>query len=265
MKLSIIIPAYNEEQTVEILLERVETALAKLGDLLSSHEIIIVNDGSSDRTRQILDETFGKKREYQIHHQEKNCGKGAAIRKGVQLASGDMILIQDSDLEYDPNDYRALLRPIIDRKADVVYGSRFRGEVQRVLYFWHSMGNRLLTLLSNMFTNLNLTDMETCYKVFRTPILKNMILECNRFGIEPEMTAKMCKVSGIRVFEVPISYYGRTYEEGKKINWKDGVAAIWFIVKFNLFVSVRSAFKVDLYAKKDNRTMGEVLLSDSSK
>lgn len=244
MKLSIIVPVYNEERTIGSILNLVEETLESLSSI-TSYEIVIIDDHSSDKSKQVLEEIVKEKDNYTLLSHEKNSGKGAAIRTGISKTTGDIVLIQDADLEYDPNDYSLLLRPIISGKADVVYGSRFKGEVSRVLYFWHYMGNRFLTFLSNMFTNLNLTDMETCYKAFRGNIIRSMRLTSNRFGIEPEMTAKISKVKDIRIYEVPISYFGRTYSEGKKINWKDGVSAIWCIIKFNVFTSYRDSFRPD--------------------
>ena len=242
MKLSIVIPVYNEEKTISSILSLVEEALLDL-EFVAEHEIILVDDQSTDNSKKIIEEIVKNKENYKLFIHLENSGKGAAIRTAVAQTTGDVILIQDADLEYSPKDYRILLSPIVEGKADVVFGSRFKGETTRVLYFWHYMGNRFLTFLSNMFTNLNLTDMETCYKVFRGKILRNMILTSDRFGIEPEMTAKISKIKDIRIFEVPISYAGRTYAEGKKINWKDGVSAIISIVKFNLFTSYSNSFR----------------------
>ncbi|PKN32778.1 MAG: glycosyl transferase [Deltaproteobacteria bacterium HGW-Deltaproteobacteria-19] len=227
MKLSIIIPCYNEIQTIETLLDTVRNAP------YPEKEIIVVDDGSTDGTREKLGEL--KNRIDRTILQPANRGKGAAIRAGIQAAKGDIILIQDADLEYDPREYPKLLQPILDGKADVVYGSRFLGgEAHRVLYFWHRMGNGLLTLLSNMLTDLNLTDMETCYKAFRREIIQSITIEEDRFGFEPEITAKIAR-KNCRIYEVGISYYGRTYTEGKKINWKDGIRALYCILKYNLF------------------------------
>ena len=244
MKLSIVIPAYNEENTILTIIEKVKKAFALLPKEITATEIVVVEDASTDGTKKILSDKLLGGDGIKVHFQPQNCGKGAAIRKGFELTSGDIVIIQDADLEYDHNEYSTLIRPIIDNVADVVYGSRFKGVCARVLYFWHYVGNQLLTLLSNMFTNINLTDMETCYKVFRGDIIRNMILTSNRFGIEPEMTAKIAKLKGVRIYEVPISYYGRTYEEGKKIGWKDGVSALWCIIKFNVFTSYEESFKV---------------------
>jgi glycosyltransferase involved in cell wall biosynthesis len=226
-KISIIIPVFNEIDTIEKQLQRVRKV-----SLPCAREIILVDDGSTDGTRDFIktlqfDDTFS-------HIHPENRGKGAAIRTGCSKATGDVVLIQDADLEYDPNEYLKLLTPVLTGKADVVYGSRFVGsEAHRVLYFWHMVGNRFLTLLSNMFTNLNLTDMETCYKVFRKEVLEKITLRENRFGFEPEVTAKLAKLN-CRIYEVGISYDGRTYAEGKKIVWKDGIRAIWCILKYNL-------------------------------
>ena len=228
MILSIIIPCYNEENTIE------EIVSAVIKSPYPEKEIIIVDDSSTDRTREILKSSIEGKVS-KVIYQNKNMGKGSAIRTGIKVATGDIVIIQDSDLEYDPNEYSILISPIISNKADVVFGSRFRGGKEtRVCYFWHRMGNGFLTFLSNMFTNLNLTDMETCYKVFRREIIQNIDIEEDRFGMEPEITAKVSKLN-CRIYEVGISYYGRTYEEGKKIGWKDGVRAIYCIIKYNLF------------------------------
>ncbi len=227
---SIIIPVYNEKETVLQLLDAVKNA-----DTFNlKKEIILVDDCSRDGTRDVLENI--KEDNIRCFYHEENQGKGAALRTGFSQAGGDIILIQDADLEYNPQEYVRLLKPILDGKADVVYGSRFKGGAAgRVLYFWHSIGNRFLTLLSNMFTNLNLTDMETCYKVFKKDILARIEVKENRFGFEPEITAKIAKIKRVRIYEVGISYAGRTYEEGKKINWRDGVAAIYCILKYNLF------------------------------
>jgi len=231
-KLSVVIPCYNEERTLEKVVNRV--LAANRADL--ALEIVIVDDGSVDNSRTVMDQLAQDHPEIILDANPVNQGKGAALRRGIQRASGDIILIQDADLEYNPAEYPRLLGPIIDGRADVVFGSRFRGgDENRVLYFWHSLGNKVLTLASNMFTDLNLTDMETCYKVFRSEIIKQVKIEENRFGFEPEITAKVAKIRPRpRIYEVGISYDGRTYEEGKKIGWKDGVRAFYAIVKYNL-------------------------------
>ena len=232
-KLSIIIPAYNEERTIHQILEKV--AAVKLINELEK-EVIIVNDCSKDDTKGAVQKCIAQHTYFKYIEHEVNKGKGAAIHTGIKEASGDFIIVQDADLEYDPNEFNILLKPILDGFADVVYGSRFMGgKPHRVLFFWHSIGNYFLTFLSNMFTNLNLTDMETCYKLFKAEYIKNISLKENRFGFEPEVTAKISRVKEIRIYEVGISYYGRTYAEGKKINWKDGVRAIFCILKYGLF------------------------------
>lgn len=227
MLLTVIVPAYNEAATVEIALRRVREVPLRL-------EIIVVNDASSDGTRAILDALAEKGLVDRVIHHEKNRGKGAAIRTGIAAASGDAVVVQDADLEYDPQDLPALLLPIRARRADAVYGSRFQGGPHRVLYFWHYVGNRVLTLLSNMFTNLNLTDLETCYKLVRTDLLKRLPLSSNRFGFEVEITARLAQARA-RIWEIPISYSGRTYAEGKKITWRDGFAALFHILRYNMF------------------------------
>ncbi|HEY2628373.1 MAG TPA: glycosyltransferase family 2 protein [Usitatibacter sp.] len=228
MKLSVIIPCYNEQATIEQLLDAVRASP------WPDKEIIVVDDCSRDGTRKLLEGPLRTKIDQLVLH-EKNQGKGAALRTGIAHATGDLVIIQDADLEYDPNQYPRILAPIVENRADVVFGSRFMGaEPHRVLYFYHRMGNGLLTLLSNMFTNLNLTDMETCYKAFRREIIQKITIEENRFGFEPEITAKVAKTK-CRIFEVGISYYGRTYDEGKKIGYKDGFRAIYCILKYNLF------------------------------
>jgi glycosyltransferase involved in cell wall biosynthesis len=232
-KLSIVIPVYNEQDTVQDLVKLVVDAPIPGG---LTREIICVNDCSKDGTAAKLDElpAMFAGTDFQIVHKPENEGKGAALRDGFKLASGDIVLIQDADLEYDPGDYPRLLQPIIDGKADVVYGSRFIGEPHRVLYYYHTLGNKFLTSFSNMFTNLNLTDMEVCYKVFRKDVLERIPpIKCNRFGFEPEITAKIAKLRPrLRIYEVGVAYYGRSYEEGKKITWKDGVKAILTIIRF---------------------------------
>ena len=225
--LSIIVPAYNEGATVEAAIRRVRQVALRL-------EIIAVDDASTDGTREILERLAGQGVVDKVIHHEKNRGKGAAIRNGIAAATGDAIVIQDADLEYDPSDLPALLLPIRARQADAVYGSRFLGGPHRVLYFWHYLGNKLLTLLSNMFTNLNLTDLETCYKLVRADLLKRLPLSANRFGFEVEITARLAQARA-RIWEIPISYSGRTYAEGKKITWRDGCAALLHIVRYNLF------------------------------
>ena len=226
--LTVIVPAFNEAPTVESALRRIRAIALRL-------EIIVVNDASTDGTREILDALAKKGLVDQVIHHEKNRGKGAAIRTGIAVATGDAVVVQDADLEYDPADLPALLLPIRSRQADAVYGSRFQGGPHRVLYFWHYVGNRFLTLLSNMFTNLNLTDLETCYKLVRTDLLKRLPLSSNRFGFEVEITARLAQARA-RIWEMPISYSGRTYAEGKKITWRDGLAARFHIVRYNLFV-----------------------------
>lgn len=227
MKISVVIPVYNEVGTIAEIVTRVQSvALEK--------EIIIVDDGSTDGTQHRLKEIGRGENNVKIVYHDRNQGKGAALRKGFECVSGDVIIIQDADLEYDPREYPKLLEPILDGRADVVYGSRFLGGPHRVLFFWHYVGNKTLTLLSNAMNNINLTDMETCYKAFKTQILKDFSLKSNRFGFEPEFTAKAAK-TGLRIYEVPISYSGRTYSEGKKINWKDGIVAIFTIVWFKFF------------------------------
>jgi glycosyltransferase involved in cell wall biosynthesis len=248
MKLSVVIPVYNELPYISLLLEKIKNV--SLDGI--QKEIVVVDDCSTDGTREYLKNLISSSNtenqntpsihsgvshgygELKIFFQEKNFGKGAALRRGFKESSGDIIVIQDADLEYDPKDYSKLLEPIKGNLADVIYGSRFLGGPHRVLYFWHYVGNKILTLLSNILTNLNLTDMETCYKLFRKEVIESIDIEEDRFGFEPEITAKVAK-GGWRIYETPISYSGRTYAEGKKINWKDGIRAIWCIIKYNFF------------------------------
>lgn len=234
-KLSILIPAYNEERTIHLILDKVKEVSLING---IQKEIIIVNDCSSDRTVEAVESYKKQNPDFpiQLFNQEVNKGKGAAIHKAIEKATGDFLIVQDADLEYDPNEYNDLLKPVVNGFADVVYGSRFLGgNPHRILFYWHSIGNKFLTSLSNVFTNLNLTDMETCYKLIRTDIAQSLDLQENRFGFEPELTAKLSRVKNVRIYEVGISYYGRTYEEGKKIGWKDGFRAIYCILKYNIF------------------------------
>jgi glycosyltransferase involved in cell wall biosynthesis len=227
MRMTVLIAAFNEEQTISTVVDRVRAVPLEL-------EIIAINDGSSDGTGAVIDRLHSEgKIDVALHHKT-NRGKGAAIRSGIEAASGDVIVVQDADLEYNPGEFVRLLQPIVRGEADAVFGSRFLGGDHRVLYFWHSVGNRLLTLLSNMFSNLNLTDMETGYKMVRGPLMKSLVLTSNRFGFEPEITARLAQARA-RVWEIGIGYSGRTYSEGKKISWRDGAAAVWHIVRFNLF------------------------------
>ncbi len=225
--LSVVVPVYTEAATIREILRRIRAVSLPL-----EVEIVLVDDGSTDGSREVLREYEGREG-YRVLFHERNRGKGAALGTGFRAARGDVVLIQDADLEYDPGDYGALLQPILDGRADVVYGSRFLGGPHRVLYFWHQVGNRIITLFSNMWTNLNLTDMEVCYKAFRREVVERLEIRSRRFGVEPELTAQVARL-GCRVYEVPISYSGRTYEEGKKIGWRDGLAAFWHIVRFNL-------------------------------
>ena len=231
MKISVIVPCYNEVKFIREIITKIKTKNKSL-----NIEIIVIDDASDDGTKSELNSL---KNEEKIEHlilNNKNMGKGFCVREGIKLSSGDIILIQDADLEYDPAEYEKLIMPIYNDQADVVYGSRFVGsECKRVLYFWHRVANYLLTFLSNMFTNINLTDMEVCYKVFRSDIIKKISLKENRFGIEPEITAKISKIKNIRIYEVGVSYFGRTYSEGKKIRWRDGISAVRCIVYYNLF------------------------------
>jgi glycosyltransferase involved in cell wall biosynthesis len=234
-KISIIVPAFNEESTISIIADKLLN-LYLVNNI--KKEIIIVNDCSTDNTDNLIQNIIKSNPTAEIKYikHEKNAGKGAAIHSGIKNATGDYLIIQDADLEYDPSEMNKLLKPVLDGYADVVYGSRFIGGApHRILFFWHTIGNKFLTFLSNFFTNLNLTDMETCYKLFKTSIIKTISLQEKRFGFEPEITSKIAKIKGIRIYEVGISYYGRTYLEGKKINWKDGFKAIYCIIRYNLF------------------------------
>ena len=240
--LSIVIPAYNEGMTIHFILDKVKAVRLSQG---IQKEILIVNDCSTDNTETAIQQYIKDNSDLNIQYfkHEKNKGKGAALHTGIAKATGDYLIIQDADLEYDPEEYNILLKPILNGNADVVYGSRFMGgNPHRILFFWHSIGNKLLTFLSNMNTNLNLTDMETCYKLFNTKMIQSLDLKEKRFGFEPEVTAKIAKITNIRVYEVGISYYGRTFAEGKKINWKDGVRAIYCIAKFNPVKTIKNIF-----------------------
>lgn len=233
--LSIIVPVYNEERTITTILDKINE-VKLIGGV--TKEVICVNDCSRDKSKEIITAYVAAHPEQniQLYNHEVNQGKGAALHTGIQKAKGDFLIVQDADLEYDPHEWNLLLKPVLDGFADIVYGSRFMGgRPHRILFYWHSRGNKFLTNLSNMFTNLNLTDMETCYKLFRTETIQGIPLKEKRFGFEPEVTAKMSRIPGVRIYEVGISYYGRTYAEGKKINWKDGFRAIYCILKYNLW------------------------------
>ena len=241
-KLSIIIPIYNEQDTIHLILNLIRNVVL-IEEL--EKEIIVINDCSTDQTEAVIQRYIDEHADIliKLFNHSVNLGKGAAIRTGIEVATGDYVIIQDADLEYDPREYNRLLKPMIEGHADVVYGSRFMGgNPHRILFFWHSIGNKLLTFLSNMNTNLNLTDMETCYKMFNTKMVQSLSLREKRFGFEPEVTAKIARIPNVRIYEVGISYYGRTFAEGKKINWKDGVSAIYCIAKFNPAQTIKNIF-----------------------
>jgi glycosyltransferase involved in cell wall biosynthesis len=259
-KLSIVVPTYNEERNIQVILHRLSTS-SNIYNI--SREIIVVNDCSEDNTLREIEQFIESNPDMDIIllNHEINRGKGAALRTGIKHAVGDVVIIQDADLEYDPNEFDLLLKPFVNNVADVVYGSRFiGGNPHRILFFWHSIGNKMLTMISNMFTNLNLTDMETCYKMFRRDIIQSIDLKENRFGFEPEITAKIARLPNIRIYEVGISYYGRTYQEGKKINWKDGFRAIYCVIKYNVFKPTRFKHQADALSSGKARMVntGEV-------
>ncbi len=233
-KLSILVPAYNEENTISFILDKLDALQLNYG---VEKEIVIINDASKDRTKEVIEAYIKGKPSMNVvfFSQSYNQGKGAAIHKAIELATGDFVIVQDADLEYDPQEMNDLLKPVFQAQADVVYGSRFiGGNAHRILFFWHSIGNKFLTSVSNAFTNLNLTDMETCYKMVRADLAKSLLLKEKRFGFEPEITAKLARIKNIRIYEIGISYYGRTYAEGKKIGWRDGFRALWCIFKYNV-------------------------------